>query len=82
MIKKKNSSKEKDKRDANITDNSFTQAVKNAGAGGIGMAQSGIEGAESEEGKEISIQAYDDLMRAKEAKNDTSVEGEKFRREE
>jgi hypothetical protein len=82
MIKNKDDAKEKNRRDVEVTTNSFTQAVKNAGAGGVSMANPGTEGRASEEDKEIRLQAYDDLMRAKEAKNDTSVEGEKFRREE
>lgn len=81
MIKKKDDFKEKNKRDAHITKNSFTQAVKKAGSGGIDDP-AGIEGQTREEDSQISLQAYDDLTRAKEAKNDTSVEGEKFRRNE
>ena len=82
MIKKKDDFNEKNSRDIEITKNSFTQAVKKAGSGANDITQTGIEDHAPEENKEISLQAYDDLMRAKEAKNDTTVEGEKFRRDE
>lgn len=82
MIKRKDDSSEKNKRDAQITKNSFTQAVKKAGSGGMDTPQEEGKAQDSGEDTGISLQAYDDLMRAKEAKNDTSVEGERFRREE
>ena len=82
MIKKKENSEEINRRDVKVTTNSFTQAVKKAGAGGVSMAKPDIEERASEEDMGIPLQAYDDLMRAKEAKNDTSVEGEKYRRDE
>lgn len=82
MIKKKDDFKEKNKRDAHITKNSFTQAVKKAGSDATNKIEPETGEAEAGNSQAISLKTYDDLMRAKEAKNDTSVEGENYRRDE
>jgi hypothetical protein len=82
MTKKKDKFLKIDERDAKVTENSFTQAVKKAGLGSSDNADSIKRDAETQENGEISLKAYNDLMRASEAKNDSSIEGEKFRRDE
>lgn len=82
IIKKKDKFVQKDKLDTAITKNSFTQAVEKAGSDGINKPEPDTGKVESEESRAITLGALDDLMRAKEAKNDTSVEGEKYRRDE
>lgn len=91
MIKRREEFGEKNRKDAKITDNSFTRAVKRAGKGG--------EREEEDEKKEnfdpaylitqppseltaSELKARDELMRAKEARNDTTSETDRFRRDE
>lgn len=81
MIQVRDEFQEKNKRDAQVTDNSFTQAVKNAGSGASAGEMNAIQGAKSDDKQDVSLKAYDELMRAKEARNDSSVEGERFRRD-
>lgn len=82
MIKKTDKFVQKDKLDTNITENSFTQAVKKAGSDVTATNNSEDEEGGAGDSQAISLETYDDLMRAKEAKNDSSVEGEKYRRDE
>lgn len=81
MIKQKDKLEGKNRHDAEVTDNSFTRAVKKAGAGGTGndRPRSGRE--EAGEKLEIPLKAKDELTRAQEAPKDTTTESERFRRD-
>lgn len=79
MVKRKEEFTKKDKHDAGFTDNSFTQAVKKASSGG---ASDEDKLADKEKDAAIRLKARDELVRAKEAKNDTTTESEDFRRVE
>lgn len=79
MVKRKEEFTKKDKQDAGFTDNSFTQAVKKASSGGAGDEE---ELANKEKDAAIQLKARDELVRAKESKNDTTTESEDFRRAE
>ena len=68
------------KKDAQITDNSFTQAVKKAAKGGESVDV--INKKDHQEATKKELKAQDELMRAKEARNDTTGESEQFRRDE
>jgi hypothetical protein len=88
MIKKKEEFVEKNKKDAQITENSFTYAVKKASEGGessLGEKKKEtlkkIRLSQKEEAEKI-LRANDELMRAKEARNETTIESERFRRDE
>ncbi|HLW19776.1 MAG TPA: hypothetical protein VKX33_05615 [Cyclobacteriaceae bacterium] len=80
MRKKRVESKENDSRKTSVTDNPFTQAVKKA-SGEEGFSLEEETSLQEGDAPKISLKAKDELMRAQEAKNDTSVEGEKFRRD-
>ncbi|MEX2591535.1 MAG: hypothetical protein WD426_02090 [Anditalea sp.] len=88
MIRRKEKFVEKNKQDTKVTENSFTIAVKKASDGG---ENSGFEkealtkktfGLSQEEEAESLLKAKDELMRAKEARNETTSESEQFRRDE
>jgi len=81
MVKRKEEFTRKDKHDAGFTDNSFTQAVKKASNGGASEEEN-AKSAEKENDAAIQLKARDELMRAKEARNETTTESEKFRRDE
>lgn len=87
MIKRLDEFAEKNKKDALITENAFTLAVNKASDGGGKLIDekgiltktpenSGNDSAMSE------LKAKDELMRAKEARNETTSESSKFRRDE
>jgi len=90
MIRKKDEFGEKNRHDAMRSDNAFTRAVKKAGKGGeeVSPDAEDIELTEEWEGKPITelsiseLKARDELMRAKEARNETTSESEQFRRDE
>ncbi len=82
MIKKRNYFEVKNKQDNQVTENSFTQAVKNAGSGEKTPNHKDSGSERLQAGNAVSLKAHDELMRAKEAKNDATTESEKFRREE
>ena len=82
MIKKKDEFMDKNSRDTNVTENSFTRAVKKASGEGDSPIEETGSDLKEEETPKITLKAKDELMRAKESKNDTSVEGKKFRRDE
>lgn len=89
MIKRREEFGEKNRHDAKVTENSFTQAVKRAGSGGE-KEEKEKEGRDPEDlvNKPLSeltsseLKARDELMRAKEARNDTTSETDQFRRDE
>lgn len=90
MIRKKEEFGAKNKKDVKITDNSFTQAVKKAGNGGEPKDDEkeakpdpyDLEGRPISDLSAIELKARDELMRAKEARNETTSESEQFRRDE
>src|SRR5690554_3514215 len=82
MIKKKDEFAEKNRRDTNVTENSFTQAVKKASGEGNEPVERPKSNLVQEETPKIALEARDELIRAKEAKNDTTIETERFRRDE
>ncbi len=89
MIRKKEEFGAKNKKDVKVTDNSFTQAVKKAGNGGereepqkkdfdsVELVKKPLNKLSTSE-----LRARDELMRAKEARNETTCESEQFRRDE
>lgn len=89
MIKRREEFGDKNKNDAKVTENSFTRAVKRAGRGGE-KEETEIENDDTgeRENKPLSeltvgkLKAQDELMRAKEARNDTTSETDQFRRDE
>lgn len=89
MIRKREEFGEKNKKDVKVTDNSFTRAVKMAENGGEAekkeQEDSDLEKLERKPIHELTfveLKARDDLMRAKEARNETTSESEQFRRDE
>ena len=87
MIKRLDEFAEKNKKDALITENAFTLAVNKASDGGGKLkVEKGIVTRTPENpGNEKALselKAQDELMRAKEARNETTSESSKFRRDE
>jgi len=90
MIWKKDEFGEKNKKDAKRSDNAFTRAVLKAGRGGDRATTVKAEmkwpaGANQPAPADPllrEMKARDELMRAKEARNETTSESEQFRRDE